>query len=147
MEDNKMHLQAIQLDMEKSARPGFDEKDIEHLGVLIRVTVEFHDYLTSAPPWPQFPDDPFHDMTYMIDKILFNIDSFRIVLRTYGVLVGSTKSRIDWSAVGMQSLRDRFLYLYPEFVAETKFENKRRLLRDLFKLQIVFAGAFYDCKG
>ena len=47
-----MHLQAIQLDMEKSARPGFDEKDIEHLGVLIvliRVTVEFHDYLTSAP--------------------------------------------------------------------------------------------------
>ena len=47
-----MNLQAIQLDMEKSARPGFDEKDIEHLGVLIvliRVTVEFHDYLTSAP--------------------------------------------------------------------------------------------------
>jgi hypothetical protein len=55
MEDNKMHLQAIQLDMGKSARPGFDEKDIEHLGVLIRVTVEFHDYLTSAPPWPQSP--------------------------------------------------------------------------------------------
>lgn len=135
-----MHLQAIQPDMEKSARPGFDEKDIEHLGVLIRVTVEFHDYLTSASPWPQFPDDPFHDMTYMIDKILFNIDSFRIVLRTYGVLVGSTKSRIDWSAVGMQSLRDRFLSLYREFVAETKFENKCRLLLDLFKLQIVFAG-------
>jgi hypothetical protein len=86
-------------------------------------------------------------MTYMIDKILFNIDSFRIVLRTYGVLVGSRKSRIDWSAVGMQSLRDRFLSLYPEFVAETKFENKCRLLLDLFKLQIVFAGAFYDCKG
>jgi len=86
------------------------------------------------------PDDPFQDMTYMIDKILFNIDSFRIVLRIYGVLVGSTKSRIDWSAVGMQSLRDRFLSLYPEFVAETKFENKCMLLLDLFKLQIVFAG-------
>ena len=50
-----MHLQAIQLDMGKSARPSFDEKDIEHLGVLIRVTVEFNDYLTSAPPWPQSP--------------------------------------------------------------------------------------------
>jgi len=47
----------------------------------------------------------------------------------------------------MQSLRDRFLSLYREFVAETKFENKCRLLLDLFKLQIVFAGAFYDCKG
>jgi hypothetical protein len=147
MEDNKMHLQAIQLDMEKSARPGFDDKDIEHLRVLIRVTAEFHDYLTSAPPWPQFPGDPFHDMTYMIDKILINIDSFRSVLHSYGILVGSTKSRIDWSAVGAQSLKDRFLSLYPEFVAETKFENKCRLLLDLFKLQIVFAGAFYDCTG
>lgn len=147
MKDNEMHLQAIQLDMEKSARPGFDDKDIEHLRVLIRVTMEFHDYVTSAPPWPQFPGDPFHDMNYMIDKILINIDSFRSVLHTYGVLVGSTKSRIDWSAVGVQSLQDRFLSLYPEFVAETKFENKCRLLLDLFKLQIVFAGAFYDCTG
>jgi hypothetical protein len=146
MEDNKMHLQALQLDMEKSARPGFDDKDIEHLRVLIRVTVEFHDYLTSVPPWPQFPDDPFHDMAYMIDKILINIDSFRSVLHSYGILVGSTKSRIDWNAVGVQSVRNSFLSLYPKFVAETEFENKCRLLLDLFKLQIVFAGAFYDCR-
>jgi hypothetical protein len=138
-------VQAIQLDMEKSARPGFDDKDIENLRILIRVTVEFHHYLRSAPPWPQFPDDPFHDMTYMIDKILFNIDSFRIVLRTYGVLVGSTQSRIDWSAVGVHSLKEMFFSLYPKFEAETKFENKCRLLLDLFKLQLVFAGAFYDC--
>jgi hypothetical protein len=147
MGDNKMHLQAIQLNMEKSARPGFDDKDIEHLRILIRVTMEFHDYLRLAPPWPQFPGDPFHDMTYMIDKILINIDSFRSVLHTYGVLVGSTKSRIEWSEVGVQSLKDRFLSLYPEFVAETEFENKCRLLLDLFKLQIVFAGSFYDCAG
>jgi len=148
MEDNEIQrVQAIQLSMQESARPAFDDEHIQNLGILIRVTVEFHDYLRSASPWPQFPDDPFHDMTYMIDKILFNIDSFRIVLHTYGVLVGSTKSRIDWSAVGVQSLKDRFLSLYPEFVAETKFENKCRLLLDLFKLQIVFAGAFYDCKG
>jgi len=147
MENNKMHLQAIQLDMEKSARPGFDDKDIQELRVLIRVTAEFHDYLTSAPPWPQFPGDPFHDMTYMIDKILINIESFRTVLHTYGVLVGSTKSRIDWGTVGVQSIRDLFLSLYPKFVTETKFENKCRLLLDLFKLQIVFAGAFYDCTG
>lgn len=140
-------VQAIQHEMEKSARPGFDDKDIENLGILIRVTVEFHDYLRSVPPWPQFPDDPFHDMTYAIDKILFNIDSFRIVLHAYGVLVGSAQSRIDWDEVGVQSLKDRLLSLYSEFVAETKFENKCRLLLDLFKLQIVFAGAFYDCAG
>jgi hypothetical protein len=145
--DELLLVRAIQSSMEESARPGFDDKDIQNLGILIRVTVEFNNYLRSAPPWPQFPDDPFHDMTYMIDKILFNIDSFRIVLHSYGILVGSTKSRIDWSLVGVQSLKDRFLSLYPEFVTETKFENKCRLLLDLFKLQIVFAGAFYDCKG
>jgi len=148
MEDNEIQrVRAIQLSMEESARPGFDDEDIQNLGILIRVTVEFHDYLRSAPPWPQFPGDPFHDMTYMIDKILINIDSFRIVLHSYGILVGATQSRIDWSAVGVQSLKDRFLSLYAEFVTETKFENKCRLLLDLFKLQIVFAGAFYDCKG
>jgi len=119
-----MHLQAIQLDMEKSARPGFDDKDIQELRVLIRVTAEFNDYLTSAPPWPQFPGDPFHDMTYMIDKILINIESFRTVLHTYGVLVDSTKSRIDWGTVGVQSIRDLFLSLYPKFVTETKFRKQ-----------------------
>lgn len=144
--DNLLLLvQAIRSSMEKSARPAFDDKDIENLGVLIRVTVEFHHYLRSASPWPQFPDDPHHDMTYTIDKILFNINSFRIVLHSYGVLFGATPSRIDWSAVAVHSVKDRFLSLYPQFVAEIDFGNKCRLLLDLFKLQIVFAGAFYDC--
>lgn len=140
-------VRAIQSSMEESARPGFGDKDIENLHILIRVTVEFHDYLRSVPPWPQFPGDPFHDMTYMIDKIMINIDSFRTVLHTYGVLVGSRQSGIDWNSIGVRSLKEMFLSLYPEFVAETKFENKCRLLLDLFKLQLVFTGAFYDCNG
>jgi len=40
----------------------------------------------------------------------------------------------------VQSIKDRFLALYPEFMVETAFENKCRLLLDLFKLQVVFAG-------
>lgn len=66
----------------------------------MRLTVEFHDYLTGTPPWPQFPDDPFHDMTY----------------------------------------KDEFMSRYHTFLAQTDFETKCRLLLDLFKLQIVFAG-------
>jgi hypothetical protein len=68
------------------------------------------------------------------------LNASKLVLR-----VRLTRSRIDWSTVGVQSIRDLFLSLYPKFVTETKFENKCRLLLDLFKLQIVFAGAFYDC--
>jgi hypothetical protein len=143
--DEVLLVRAIQSSMGESARPGFNDKDIQNLDILIGVTVEFHNYLLSAGPWPHFPDDSFHNTTYMIDKILINIDSFRIVMHSYGVLVGSTRSRIDWNTVRVQSLKDRFLSLYSEFVTETSFENKCRLLLDLFKLQIVFAGAFYDC--
>ena len=86
-------------------------------------------------------------MTYMIDKILINVGSFPVVAISYGSLVGSKKrSTIDWNAFEVQSLKDRFLSMYDEFVMETDFNNKCRLLLDLFKLEIVFAGAFYDCR-
>jgi hypothetical protein len=147
MEDDEIQrVRTIQQSMEESARPGFDDKDIEQLRVLVRLTVEFHDYLTGTPPWPQFPDDPFHDMTYTIDKVLFNIDSFRTVVHSYGILVGSTRSTIDWNVINIQSLKDKFLSMYHTFLAQPEFETKCRLLLDLVKLQIVFAGAFYDCQ-
>ena len=40
--------------------------------------------------------------------------------------------------------KDRFLSTYPEFLAEPNLEKKCRLLLDWFKMQIVFAGMFYD---
>ena len=85
-------------------------------------------------------------MTYTIDKVLFNIDSFRTVIHSYGILVGATRSTIDWKVINVQSLKDEFISIYDAFVAETNFESKCRLLLDLVKLQIVFAGAFYDCQ-
>jgi hypothetical protein len=38
-----------------------DDKNIDDLDNLIRVTVQFYDYLRSIPPWPHFPDDPGHN--------------------------------------------------------------------------------------
>lgn len=127
--------------MEKSARPGFDDNDIEHLHILIRLTVQFFDYFNSDSP----SDDPFRDMIYAIDSVFFNLDSFRVVMHSYGILVGSKKSTIDWNAIRMASLKDEFVSVYHAFVAQEHFESKCRLLLDLVKLQIVFAGAFYDC--
>jgi hypothetical protein len=55
MEDDQIQrVRTIQLSMEESARPGFDDNDIQHLHVLVRLTVQFYDYLSSAPP----SDDP-----------------------------------------------------------------------------------------
>ena|SRR5579864_1064915 len=147
MQDDEIErIRAIQQSMEEPARLRFMDEDFQQLRVLVRLTVEFHDYLTATPPWPAFPDDPFHDMTYTIDKVLFNIDSFRTVIHSYGILVGATRSTIDWKVINVQSLKDEFISIYDAFVAETNFESKCRLLLDLVKLQIVFAGAFYDCQ-
>src|SRR5258708_3863051 len=133
MDDEPQRVSAIS-SMEDDARPGFDDGDIEELRIVIRVTVEFYHYLRPYPPWPHFPDDPFHNMEYMIDKILFHVDSFRRVVHSYGCLFGSERrSTIDWNTFEVQSLTDRFLSLDEEFLVETQFEHKCRLLLDLFK--------------
>jgi len=140
--DQQQRVREIQLSMDESARPAFSDEDIEDLHVLVRLTVQFYDYLNSAPP----SDDPFGDLNYVIDSIFFNLDSFRVVNRLYGILVGSTTSTIDWKETSIRSIRDKFLSVYRVFVSEINFEKKCRFLLDLVKLQIVFAGAFYDCR-
>jgi hypothetical protein len=81
----------------------------------------------------------------MLTKIFIHVDSFWSVMDgVYSCLVGARTSTTDWNAVTIQSVRDRFLSMYDVFVAETEFQKKCRLLLDLFKLEIVFAGAFFD---
>jgi hypothetical protein len=140
-DDQIQRVRAIQLSMDESARPGFNDKDIQQLNVLVRLTVQFYDYLSSAPP----SDEPFRDMNYVIDSIFFNLDSFRVVMNSYGILVGSTTTTIDWNAISTRSLKEEFVSVYDAFVSQSNFESKCRLLLDLVKLQIVFAGVFYDC--
>ena len=43
----------------------------------------------------------------------------------------------------MESFKSQFVSMFNQFTNETNFENKCRLLLDLFKLQIVFAGVSY----
>ena len=141
---NEMDLtRTITASMDEDARPASSGYDIEHLGVLIRLTVEFHYFLQSAPPWPRFPGDPLNDRAYAIESIFAGIDSFKVVMQAYGILVGSTPTTIDWSAVTVQSLKVQFCSMFEQFVAEKEFEKKCRLLLDMFKLQIVFSGAYY----
>jgi hypothetical protein len=60
-------------------------------------------------------------------------------------LVGATGSNVKWGMItSWESFKARFISMFDEFTAEVNFENKRRLLLDLFKLQIVFAGVSYE---
>lgn len=130
--------------LDEQSRPAFDDKDIEELRILVRLAIEFHDFLKSTQSWPKLSDDGSGSTSHLIDSILFNVDSFQSVMNIYAILVGATKSTIDWESFSVQDIRERFLSSYRLFLEEEKFETKCRLLLDLMKIQIVFAGAYYD---
>ena len=136
--------QTIKASLEESARPAFSDKDIEHLGILVRLTVEFHDFLHSSGRWPRFPEDPNNDCIYAIESIFSGMDSFTVVTQAYGIMMGSLTTTIDWKTLTIRAVKGQFVVVFEQFVAEKRFERKCRLLLDLFKLQIVFAGAYYD---
>jgi hypothetical protein len=133
----------IQSELEESARPGFNDKDVGNLRILVKIIFEFHEFWTSDQS--RVSQNAFDDLLYTSDKVLINIDSFRSVLRSYGILRGAMRSRIDWSELEVHSAKETFLSLFPQFLAKAGFESKCRLLLDLFKLLIVFVGANYDC--
>ncbi len=128
----------------EGARPAFDDDDIQKLGNLIRLTVRFYHYLTSQGRWPAFPEDPWHDLTYVTEPIFWFADEFLDVLKKYDYVLGKVATTIDWDKVTGDSLRDRFLSMYPNFIAEKSFARKCRLLLDLYKLQIIFAGMYFE---
>jgi hypothetical protein len=147
MEDDQIQVVSkIKASMVQEPEADFGEEEIENLGILIRLSVQFYNFLTSRGRWPVFPEDSFQNMTYAADSILWNVDSFLYLIRhSYGIMGGTTKSTIDWNTVTAQSVKDRYLFVYQDFIAETDFLKKYRLLLDLYKLQLVFAGMFYDC--
>ncbi len=136
---------AITAAMVAEVRAELEEKDLQEIGELVEVGVQFFHFLTARGRWPAFPEDPFLNMTYEVSGLLCHVDTFLSLVGLYGILTGSKPSMIDWSAVTASSLKDRYLSAYQEFIDETHFVKKLRLLLDLYKLQLVYAGMFYDC--
>ena len=133
-------IRTIQASMVESARSCFGESELDDLRCVIRLTVEFYDYLQSASM------DPLNkfDLRYNCESVFSGIDEFNSLTHAYSVLVGTTNSRVEWGLISVLSLKEQFLSWFREFEIATKFENKCRLLLDLFKLQIVFAGMLYE---
>lgn len=135
----------------------FEEKQRSHLRTLIRLTVEFYAFLNPGDPEAcefagpiQIHDVPVgfdpegFELQYSIESILSGVESFCIVNAGYKVLVGAMPTTIAWNQVSALTLKHQFIEMFDEFVAEEAFERKCRLLLDLFKLQIVYAGMFYN---
>jgi hypothetical protein len=157
-------VKELQASMVESAKSCFDESELGHLRCLIRLAVEFHDYLENGsveiatgvlhgPLAKYVPDaqsastDPFnkYDLEFACGSIRSGVDSFCILSRGYRMLNGATKSMVEWGMTSSrESFKTQFVSMFNKFTEEVKFENKCRLLLDLFKLQIVFAGISYD---
>jgi hypothetical protein len=136
---------AAQADMEEPARSRFSENDIEPLGTLIRLTIEFDYYLRSKRSVS--PDQERFVCNYVCDSILGGVESFRWVADRYQGLIGAIHTKSGWESVSgtsATSFNEKFFAMFEEFAAEPNFENKCRLLLDLFKLQILFSGISYD---
>jgi hypothetical protein len=162
-------VKEIQASMVGSAKSCFEDLELNHLRALIRLTVEFYDWLESgsvdiAAAIQQGPffsklsaefredvrnasADPFnkYDVAYACASILSGIDSFVRISQTYKILEGATASKVKWDMISSrESFKTQYVSMFNEFTEEANFENKCRLLLDLFKLQIIFVGISYD---
>ncbi len=135
--DIRQRVETIQVSMAGSSEGHFSASELDHLRTVIRLTVEFHYYLQLACTHR-------FCMMYASESIFSGVDSYCSITRAYKMFVGARESRVEWSTIAVMSLKRQFASVFDEFDRETNFEDKCRLLLDLFKLQIVFAGVSYD---
>jgi hypothetical protein len=138
-DDVVSEVRAIQASMVDEARSTFSESELESLRVVVRLAVEFRRFLRQ-------PNSGLvqHSPAYVCGSVFSGVDAFCDVAAAYRVLVGSTNSRIDWPTMSRLSFAEEFESMFGKFEREDTFEEKCRLLLDLFKLQIVFAGIVYE---
>jgi hypothetical protein len=136
-------VRAIQADMvESAAESNFSESELDDLRGTIRLTVEFSHYLGGWDPLPNIPGVKEKAM-YVCESVFSGVDSFASVNMAYDVLRGARPSALAPGAKSTESLKEEFALKYGEFIEEKDFMPRCRLLLDLFKLQIVFAGLSY----
>jgi hypothetical protein len=159
--DVTTRVKEIQTSMVAAAESCFDESELGHLRAVIRLTVEFHDYLEhgrvrvlqglkDGPDANYFKDlqspgadrsTTKYDLEWVCGSVRAGIDSFCALNAGYRLLNGATDSNLKWSMISSkETFKSEFLLMFNRFTKEEDFESKCRLLLDLFKLQMVFAG-------
>jgi len=133
-------VRAMQDSMVEAARLCFLESELDDLRVVVRLTVEFHNYLLGVDPAPGVEDK----VRYVCESVFSGVDSFDLLSWGYMALPGAQSTTVGSSVASIESLKDEFLSRYRSLSAETNFETRCRLLLDLFKLQIVLPAYRFD---
>lgn len=113
-------------------------EEAEDLRGLIRITIEFFYFLTGDLATDN------SSVNYMIETIFSGVDGFMMVSRAHRFMPNRTGSAVTWGRVTHATLKQEFVSHYQNFRSETNFEKQCRLLLDLFRLQLIFAGMDYD---
>ncbi len=135
-------VRAIQAAMVESAGSSFSESELDHMRGLIRLTVEFSHYLQGQDPLPDVEDVEWK-VRYVCESVFSGVDSFASVSAAYRILQGAGSTTLAPGRKSIDSLKEEFACKYREFSEERDFEKRCRILLDLSKLQIVFAGLSY----
>ena len=132
-------IRAIETEMSDAASQ-FSKSELEALGAIIRLTVEFLYYLKRTD---MDSPDP-HGVEWVNESTVSSLEFFIAVCQIYRITQGHVGSKLSRSVTSLTALRDEFVTRYQAFVDERSFEKKCGILLDLYKLQIVFAGFTYD---
>jgi len=107
--------------------------------VLIGLAVEFADDLRNPDTIALSRDE----LEYSCQSIFSGISSLSAVFFAYDILARTSPSSVAPVVKSIESLKGDFGSLYHDFIGARNFERRCRLLLDMFKLQIVFAGLLY----
>jgi len=140
-EEEAKQIRAIQDSLLDASRSYFVEAYQEALMCTAQSVVTFFQLLrkTDLAAWDS---TQLNDEAYVVFSGIEQFTSLNLGYTTTGEATGSD---LDWSRpLSLASLQEQFTSKYDEFLAETDFVKRCRLLLDLFKLQIVFAGFTFE---
>jgi hypothetical protein len=134
----------VQVPLMEAGRPYLVEQEIEWLRTLIRLAVEFEDRLQRTKIEAMERDE----VQYLAGSVFSGLNCFLELGSSYHLLDGAGDTQVGWpvgSTIGSPlELRQQYLTMYQEFLSETTFVNRCRLVLDLFKLQLIFVAIAYD---
>jgi len=120
---------AIQERMLQRSRTCFTAAETQDLRCIVRLAVEFDDYLRHEELDALDPDE----LEYVAGSVFAGINCFTGAARGYSVLAGAVGTAIGWPMVGAltspRALAEKYLAMYQEFEAldvNTQFEDKPR---------------------
>ncbi len=132
-------VRALQGRLLEAARPYFVGSEPDDLRCIIRLNVEFYHYLQDQ----HGNQIDASDMEYLCESIFSGVGSLQSLKAAFRMVPGETAILPPFDRSRVAVLEQTFRAKYNELLADGPFQQKLRLLLELFKLQIIFAGLYY----